>query len=264
MTTADVFLVGGFVRDTILGRETKDIDMSVVLHDVPLDTDALVAFNMMLQMIIDAGLEVFVVTPDKFTVRAAVPKGHPLQRLGSRTADFVLARKDGPYSDGRRPDWVAMGTRDDDLQRRDFTVNAMAQEIGYFDERGGLMINMDDIVNLPIIDLFNGLTHLRRMQLVFVGDPVTRIREDALRIMRAFRFCVTKGFHMAEDTKEAICTPEAAELLANISEDRRKDELVPMFRQDTLGSLRLINEFPYMLQEAMFADRLRLEATLAQ
>lgn len=259
MTDADLFLVGGSVRDSLLGIDSKDIDFSVVLRDVPLDTPAEEAFEMMLQMIISSGLHVFVVTPDKFTVRAAVPKGHSLAEFGSRTADFVLARKDGPYSDGRRPDWVKMGTLEDDLARRDFTVNAMAQAAGEFS--GGELLAVPPGEG-KIIDLFDGQKDLEAREIVFVGRAFERIQEDALRVMRALRFQVCKGLTMSFGTVNAIHNPLVPQLLAAISEERRREELALMFRTDTLASMQLIMQFPKELREAIFAGKVRLEPTL--
>lgn len=259
MTDADLFLVGGSVRDSLLGIDSKDIDFSVVLRDVELDTPAEEAFQIMLDMIIRSGLHVFVVTPDKFTVRAAVPKGHSLEEFGSRTADFVLARRDGPYSDGRRPDWVKMGTLEDDLARRDFTVNAMAQAAGEF--VGG------ELKAVPpgegkIIDLFGGIEDLEMRSIHFVGKASERIQEDALRVMRAMRFQICKGLTMSIGTMNAICDPKVPSLLAQISEERRREELTLMFRKDTLEAMTLLMQLPKGLREAVFAGRVRLEPTL--
>lgn len=91
---------------------------------------------------------------------------------------------------------------------------------------------------------------------------MTRIREDALRVMRALRFGVTKDFVLEPESADAICSREAAELLANISEERRADELSKMFRYDTEASLDCLASIPAELRAAIFAGRVRLDSTL--
>ena len=95
------FLTGGAVRDRLLGRRTKDLDYSVEAE----------SFEAMLAEVevLAVGGKVFEVRPEHYTVRANLPDTGP--------ADFVLCRREGPYSDGRRPDWVRPGTLLDDLAR---------------------------------------------------------------------------------------------------------------------------------------------------
>lgn len=162
-------------------------------------------------------------------------------------ADFVLARKDGPSSDGRRPDWVIPGTLDDDLARRDFTVNAIARA-----------------VDGTLIDPFNGQDDIKFGTLRFVGDAGQRISEDGLRVMRAFRFVVTKGFVFAPGMVDVLTTGFAAEMLGKVSVERIREELIKMFKFDTLASLQLLGSLPVHTRQAIFRDGLRLDATLAQ
>lgn len=234
----EMFLVGGIVRDMLLGLKPKDHDFTVVL---PPDTDN--PFAMMRLRLRERGVEIFVETPEFLTIRgrfAADDVEYP-----GIAADFVLARKDSATSDGRRPDFVEAGTLEDDLARRDFTVNAMAQRSNGY-----------------IVDYYHGQRDLENRVLRFVGDPMTRIREDALRVMRACRFVVTKGFTIEFFSREAMFTSEVPELLANISEERRADELSRMFRFDTEKSLDVLAGIPRPLRAAMFAGRVRLDSTL--
>ncbi len=100
-----IYLVGGSIRDQLLGLKSKDLDYAVEAG----------SYEEMRDYIKENG-KIFLETPEYLTIRAHLKNGEP--------ADFVLCRKDGEYSDGRRPDKVTPGTLYDDLARRDFTVNA--------------------------------------------------------------------------------------------------------------------------------------------
>lgn len=235
--------VGGAVRDSFLGVDSKDVDFVAVSEQQFYTADD--AFAALVSFLSESGFKVFLETPEFFTVRAQVPNNHPLK---SRTnvADFVLARKDGPSSDGRRPDYVLPGTLFDDLQRRDFTVNAMA------------------ILNGELVDPFNGKQDLKNNLLRFVGDPVDRIAEDGLRVMRALRFFITKGFDMDADTWDAVNSDFAAEMLGKVSVERVSEELNRMFFVNTLESMKLITSLSDSMQSSIFRDGLRLMPTLKQ
>lgn len=233
---------GGFVRDLLLGVPSKDRDITMVLQHVPEQCTVEFAFALMKQDIESAGYKIFVASPEHATIRAHAPI------KGDLPADFVLARTEGPYSDGRRPDWVALGTIEDDIFRRDLTINAMLRDI----ETG------------EIIDLVGGQKDLAEGLLRFVGDPFQRITEDALRVMRVVRFAVTRGFTPTESTLEAINDVGTPALLAEISEERREMELRQMFEhEDTLEIIDFLKHFcsPALL-EAMFSGRVRLTSTL--
>jgi tRNA nucleotidyltransferase (CCA-adding enzyme) len=153
-------------------------------------------------------------------------------RLGKEDADHVLARRDGPYTDGRRPEWTEPGTLEDDLRRRDFTINALAKA-----EDGSL------------IDLFGGVQDLKEKRLRAVGDPVARLEEDALRAFRAIRFAITKGFWIDPDLHYAMKTVRVMDALEeNISADRIREELHRCFAHDSVGTLIfLAHKFPEYL-----------------
>ena len=237
--------VGGCVRDDLLGIPTKDVDFSVVAKEGEfLDIDS--AFETLVWFLEAQHFRFFETKPEYQTLRAQVPIGHPL-RQRVKDADFVLARKDGPYSDGRRPDFVLPGTLEDDILRRDFTVNSIARA-----------------VDGTIVDLTGGQEDLKAGLLRFVGDPACRIREDGLRVMRAFRFCITKGFTFTPETKEALFSEFASEMLAKVAAERVREELIKMFRADTLQSLTFIIDLPTKTREAIFRDGLRLDATFSR
>lgn len=235
--------VGGAVRDRFLGLDSKDVDF-VAVPTQQFDT-ADDAFNALVENLKETGFKVFLETPQFFTVRAQVPDGHPL-KARTNVADFVLARKDGPSSDGRRPDFVLPGTLMDDLERRDFTINAMA------------------ILDGELIDPFGGREDLQNKLLRFVGNPRDRIREDGLRVMRALRFSVTKGFDIDIDTWDAVNSAFGAAMLRKVSIERVREELEKMFKADTRFTMKLLLELNESVQWAIFRDGLRLMPTLKQ
>ena len=118
--------VGGKVRDEILGLESKDVDYVAVPSDKLLqDFDTAESmFSMLEQYLRDEKFEIFLVTADCFTIRAKFPKDHKY----SGVADFVMARKEIGYIEGTRTPIVKPGTLYDDLERRDFTLNALAKD----------------------------------------------------------------------------------------------------------------------------------------
>lgn len=235
--------VGGAVRDKFLGLDSKDVDFVAIPDNLDLFVNADFAFTHLVHHLKLEGFKVFLETPEFFTVRAQVPDGHPLKQR-TNVADFVLARKDGPSSDGRRPDFVLPGTLFDDLQRRDFTVNAMA------------------ILDGELVDPFNGFADLQDALIRFVGNPTERITEDGLRVMRALRFAATKNFDIDADTWEAINSDFAADMLMKVSVERIREELEKMFLADTRWSLRILNNINIRVQDAIFRDGLRLMPTL--
>lgn len=227
MTDIKMYLVGGAVRDRLLGLPVKDFDYTVVVNP-GLGLTIEEAFEFMGDHLRDLGFSIFLETPQYLTIRAKFPKGHENEKI---TADFVLARKDGPYSDGRRPDWVEPGTLEDDLRRRDFTVNAMAE-----DEDG------------KIIDLFGGQRDLFIRLLKAVGDPKERLLEDPLRVFRAVRFSITKGFHLNRELRRAMKTVAILDGVEGVSTDRIRDELHRCFAYDSAATiLRLGHDHPELL-----------------
>lgn len=230
MTDIKMYLVGGAVRDRLLGLPVKDFDYSVVVEsEVPGEPlDARVAYGMMIEHLTDLGYTIFLSTPEFLTVRAKFPKGHVNEKI---TADFVVARREGPYSDGRRPDWVHAGTLEDDLNRRDFTVNAMAE-----DEDGN------------IIDLWEGREDLRYRVLDSVGDPRERFLEDALRVFRALRFMITKDFSLMPRVKQAMHNVGVMDKVEEVSVERIREEMHRCFAHDTVRTVSVLaHEFPELL-----------------
>ena len=242
METMRIFEVGGAVRNRMRGMASKDLDFSVEMRGSFVDAEQ--AFDTMRNLLEMQGFRVFTENPEFFTLRAHFPVSHEMH--GKTTADFVMCRKDGPSSDGRRPDFVLAGTLADDLARRDFTVNAIA-----VDAEGN------------VIDPHNGVRDLEANILHGVGDCTERFREDSLRSLRAIRFHVTKGFDLGADVLAALQDTELPNLLAAVSTERVRDELEKCFKFDTLATLDAIcHTVPVALRDAMFANgALRLSAT---
>jgi tRNA nucleotidyltransferase/poly(A) polymerase len=235
--------VGGAVRDKFLGVDSKDVDFVAIPINPKRFANADEAFATLVNVLKVDGFEVFLETPEFFTVRAQVPTWHPVRKR-TTVADFVLARKDGPSSDGRRPDFVLPGTLMDDLQRRDFTVNAMA------------------ILDGELVDPFGGREDLENNLLRFVGNPTDRIAEDGLRVMRALRFHITKGFNIEGQTWDAVNSDFAAEMLNKVSVERIREELEKMFLANTVATMETLSDVRRKMKNAIFRDGLRLMPTL--
>lgn len=247
--TFELFEVGGCIRDELLGATTKDIDFTVVGPKSHAEMRA---------ELVKRGFKIH--TEDEFhgTIRCGVPASMKELRAIAKDADFVLARHESSESDGRHPDKIEAGTLEDDLSRRDFTINALARPVG-------------TMLKGEIIDLFGGLDDLEHSRLRFVGDPMTRIREDALRVIRGFRFMLTKDLFATKETQEALFSEEAADLLSAfhgtkrvVSVERIQGELDRMFRASTLDTLDFLSRMPEHTRDALFPDPIRLCATLSQ
>jgi len=218
-----IFEIGGCVRDELLGLHTKDIDFTVVIdqRDEKLSVDEGWAF--MKHFLLGEGFKIFLETKDCFTIRAMFPKEHQHEGL---VADFVMARKEVGYIPGTRKPILELGSLEDDMMRRDFTVNAMAK-----DEHG------------EIIDLFNGQQHLKGKLLMTPLDPMTTLMDDPLRLLRALRFSITKGFTIDGVVWNAMFQPNIMDKLENVvSQERIREEVTKMMKYDTLSSLRLFQE----------------------
>lgn len=224
---AKFYQVGGYVRDSLLCVKSKDIDFAV---EAP-------SYEAMCEAIRARGCEIKVEKPEFVTVRAI----HPIHG----GVDFVLCRKDGTYTDGRRPDKVEPGTLLDDLQRRDFTVNAIARD--------------EDTRKLH--DPFGGQEDLETMTLRCVGFTHERMTEDALRILRAIRFQITKGFSFCSDLAVFISTSHAADLLKNVAIERVREELLKCFAANTLLTLKTLESFPH-IRDHVFSRNLMLTPTI--
>jgi tRNA nucleotidyltransferase (CCA-adding enzyme) len=216
--SATFYKVGGTVRDQLLGVKPKDIDYAVEAE----------SYDHMIEAIDEMGGEIFLERPEFFTVRGRIPD------IGA--ADFTLCRKEGFYSDNRHPDSVSVGTIYEDLARRDFTVNAIAQHS-----------------DGSYIDPYNGRLDISMKILRCVGRTKDRLNEDPLRMLRAIRFQITKGFQMDNDLFLALRDFDlVAKLKASVKRERAYEELRKCFEYHTLETWDLFNEF-HLLRDVIFS-----------
>lgn len=250
-----IYQVGGSVRDELMGVKSNDIDFTVVLSDQDVKLSAVPPFDIMAARLRQMGFKIFLETPEYLTIRAQFPKGERYVYASSDirdgykslTADFVLARKESDYTDGRRPDTVEVGTLEDDLARRDFTMNAIAKDAG------------DNL-----IDPHNGVQDINDRVIRAVGNAWDRLNEDALRAVRALRFSVTTGFRIDHELRFAMQSAAVLDKIRNnISDERIREELAKMFKHDTLSALAALHTYP-ALTGAMFDGRVSLEPTMKQ
>ena len=216
-----IYKVGGCVRDRLLGLDSKDIDFTFVLDN--LDRTVEEGFQIMTDWLIHKEFTIFLSTPECFTIRAKFPKGHENEGI---VADFVLARKEVGYTEGTRRPILELGTLEDDLIRRDFTLNAMAEDID-----GNL------------IDLFDGKWALEQGLLITPRDARITMLDDPLRLLRAFRFSITKGFIVTPRIWETCLMDSVVDKLEQVvSGERIREEVFKMFKYDTIKTLELITE----------------------
>ena len=250
-----LYEVGGCVRDEILGTPSKDIDFCVVMEDnIPwMKASGWYEdppFDRMVAALEAQGYTIFrdkegkIIGSEFFTARGKFPKWHPLH--AGKAADFVLARKESGYTDGRHPDKVESGTLEDDIFRRDFTMNALAK----------------DSMTGELIDLVGGVRDIDRGVIRAVGDPLERLSEDPLRALRAIRFAVTKEFRIDPKLADAMREPSVvAGIIDNVADERIADELGKMMRHDSLTSVLLLAQVP-VLTAAIFQGRVSLDSSL--
>jgi tRNA nucleotidyltransferase/poly(A) polymerase len=239
-----MFEVGGKIRDEILGLQSKDVDYVAVPSDVLLGKykSAHEMFVVLETFLLNEKFEIFLSTPDCFTIRAKFPKDHKYQGV----ADFVMARKEIGYVEGTRTPIVVPGTLKDDLERRDFTVNAMAK---------------DD--NGEIIDLFDGMKDLGKMVLSTPLPTKQTFDDDPLRVLRAIRFAITKGFSL-KHLDYYINNYDYENNMGVVSSERIREELLKCFKHDTMLTLDMLNDYP-TLKRYIFENKLMwLKPTMEQ
>ena len=198
---ATSYVVGGCVRDSILGREPHDWDICTPA----LACELLVEFEEKGYRVIPTGLQHGTITV----------------HLNGNNYEITTFRKDGKYSDGRHPDSVEF-TSDltYDLERRDFTMNAMA----YNPEEG-------------LIDPYCGYEDIQDRRIRCVGNSDDRFQEDGLRILRALRFAVQLNFVIDELTEKSML--DNKELINNISMERINAEFTKMINAEYISSFML-------------------------
>ncbi|MGH2352070.1 MAG: CCA tRNA nucleotidyltransferase [Chloroflexota bacterium] len=195
-----LYLVGGSVRDTLLGRPVHDLDLTT---DAPPDEIKRLARRVRPDAVYDVGA--------KFGTIGLVfrsPAGEAAAAEPAEDRIEITTFRSEQYLDGSRKPEVSFGTSlDEDLARRDFTMNAIAQHLS----TGALH------------DPYGGAADVDRKVIRAVGDPLERFREDPLRLLRAVRFAAQLGFRIDPETSEAIRA--SAPALERISRERIQEEL---------------------------------------
>ena len=177
------FLVGGAVRDSIMGFTPKEYD--ITSDAKPEDVQRIF----------------------KYTIPTGIKHGTILVILDDMHVEITTFRSDGNYSDGRHPDKVEYtASIEDDLPRRDLTINAMAY----------------NVLDGTLIDMFDGMKDIKNKIIRSVGNPYERFTEDGLRIMRAIRFATKLNFNIEKETFEAIC--HSTWMLSSIAYERIREE----------------------------------------
>ncbi len=185
----EAYLAGGCVRDMLLHRPPQDFDIATSAR--PED----------LQRIFP------------HTVPVGAQFGVVLVLLQDEAFEVASFRYDGPYLDGRRPAEVRYGSLQEDIQRRDFTINGM----------------MYDPVDDRVIDLVDGRRDLERRVIRAIGDPRLRFQEDRLRMIRAVRFAASLNFAVEAETFDAI--RQSAPSIARIAWERIGDEVTRLLTE---------------------------------
>ncbi len=196
----EAYAVGGCVRDALLGLTPDDWDITTSAE--PEEVKALFSRT------IDTGIKHGTVTV----------------RLNGKSFEVTTYRIDGKYEDGRHPEEVTFTkSLEEDLKRRDFTINAMA-----VNDRTG------------IVDLFGGQEDLKAGIIRCVGDPMERFSEDALRMMRAVRFAAKLDFSIEEETKKSISILK--DNLRKVSAERIQVELTKLITSNHPEMMRTLYE----------------------
>lgn len=183
----DAYIVGGYVRDKILNIDTNDIDITTNAKPEVISS--------MFEKVIPTGI--------KFGTVTVIYNDYKYE--------VTTFRSDGKYSDNRRPDDICFSDNiEDDLVRRDFTMNA-------------LVINKDG----NILDLYHGIEDINCKTIKAIGNPKLRFEEDSLRILRAFRFVSKLGFDIDLETFDAIIKTQ--DLIKNLPSERLYNEINKIF-----------------------------------
>ncbi len=193
------YLVGGCVRDLLQGLVPKDWDIATSATPETIQ-------------------QLF---PDSVYENAFGTVGVKTRSENQSVAvvEVTTFRTESEYSDGRHPDAIAFAaTIEEDVSRRDFTVNAMAIRLS--DHAGSEY----DITSAEIVDPYDGQADMEQKIIRAVGEPQQRFAEDGLRLMRAVRFAMQLGFTIEHHTKAAIKSQSS--LLGSIAPERIRDELV--------------------------------------
>lgn len=196
----EVYAVGGCVRDFLLGKNPLDFDL---------------ATNAKLEEMTAIFPEAEVISEKYSVIR--LDYSNPENEDEGIIADIATYSIDGEYSDYRRPDDVIFTEKiEEDLKRRDFTINAMA-----------------DNPEKALLDPYGGREDIRERLIRTVGDPKQRFKEDPLRMLRAVRFAAQLDFELHKSVREAIA--ECSEFLMHVSRDAVRSEFEKIIVTENTG-----------------------------
>ncbi len=227
----EAYLIGGCVRDILLERKPKDWDITT---------------NATPEQIISIFPDTFY--ENTFGTVGIVNKDQPASKTGIidetlRVIEITPYRLEAEYSDNRRPDKVTFSQKlEDDLQRRDFTINALALDI---------QENKKDKYDGEYLDYYHGYEDLKNKIVRTVGEAHDRFNEDGLRILRAVRIATEINFEIDKKTEKAIL--DNIKLLKNIAKERVRDEFIKIIMSDSPMSglilCRKLGLLPYIAKE---------------
>lgn len=196
----EAYVVGGCVRDSLLGRKPDDWDITT--QAAPWEVKSIFGR----------------------TIDTGIAHGTVTVMRGQEAYEVTTYRIDGEYEDGRHPKNVSFTSDlEEDLRRRDFTINAMA-----YSHRTGL------------IDIFDGEKDLKERRICCVGNPLDRFNEDSLRILRALRFSAQLGFEIEPKTRKAL--RDLAFALSHVSKERIQAELTKLLLSPNPEYIRMVFE----------------------
>jgi poly(A) polymerase/tRNA nucleotidyltransferase (CCA-adding enzyme) len=227
----EAYLVGGCVRDFLRGVEPEDWDIATNAKPKEIG-------QIFLRSYLNNKFGTVTVLIERAKTKEQRPKFIEIE--------VTPFRKEEKYSDKRHPDKISWAkTIEEDLARRDFTINAMAIEV----QNNKSKFKIDK--NLKLIDPFSGQKDLKEKIIRAVGNPQERFSEDALRLMRAVRFATTLDFKIEEETKEAI--KKNSFWLQAISKERIRDELMKIIMAkkaaEGIELLRVLGLLKYIIPE---------------
>lgn len=228
----EAYLVGGCVRDLLLNKKPKDWDITT--NDRP--------------------EEIQKIFPDSIyenqfgTVAVKTKAKDPTLKI----IEITTFRQEGKYTDKRHPDTITFAkTLEEDLSRRDFTINAIAIEIRITNQESRIKKNKKTVIHdskfYTIIDPFDGQKDLKNKIIRAVGDPGQRFDEDALRLMRAIRFSCELNFALEEKTLGAI--KKISPLLRFIAKERIRDEFLKIIQTPQASQGVLLLEETELLKQ---------------
>jgi tRNA nucleotidyltransferase (CCA-adding enzyme) len=228
----EAYVVGGSVRDLVLGRAVNDWDFTT--SATPEDI-----LRILPESFYENAFGTVSITGEHLYGLMSDDPLHYTHEQNSALYEITTYRSDGAYSDHRRPDEVVWGKNlQEDLERRDFTINALALHLRLTPDQQHQIrtqfsaLDPELVVEVELIDPFHGQQDLELGFLRAVGDPQKRFQEDALRMMRAIRLAAQ--MHLRIETETLIALQMNSTLMTHISWERIRDELLKILLTDKI------------------------------